>query len=305
MNRNNQEGAALLLVLWVLVLLTGIVTEFAYSMRTEVTITRNFKEEQEAYYAALSGIELAKAEILSARGSMYLDERGELIFGERGSGMKREGRVGETFYAYSIVDEERKINLNSATPDQLRYLFRSAGVEGAQLDTIVDSILDWRDPDQLHRASGAEEDYYRSLPKPYSCKDGPFDAVEELLLVKGMTPEILYGSRGRGATFTGVAKYLTAHSSHAINPYTAEKVVLEAKLGTIGIEPRLPHVTAGLAAGQTGGGVVASSFFTILSTGRRGEITRTVKAVVAKKNAKILETLYWNDNWTDHAGAGI
>jgi general secretion pathway protein K len=304
-NRNNQEGAALLLVLWVLVLLTGIVTEFAYSMRTEVAITRNFKEEQEAYYAALSGMELAKAEILSARGSMYLGERGDLIFGDRGSGPQREGKVGETFYAYSIEDEERKINLNSATPDQLRYLLRHAGVEGAQLDMIVDSILDWRDPDQLHRASGAEEDYYRSLPKPYSCKDGPFDAVEELLLVKGMTPEILYGTKGRGATSTGVARYLTVHSSHAINLYTAEKVVLEAIFGTAGAALRLPHAHAGLAAGQTGGGVVASSFFSIFSTGSRGETTRTVKAVVVKKNEKILETLYWNDNWTEHAGAGI
>jgi general secretion pathway protein K len=304
MNRNNQEGAALLLVLWVLVLLTGIVTEFAYSMRTEVAITRNFKEEQEAYYAALAGVELAKAEILSARGTASLDDRGELVFGERGNGPSRQGTIGAASYVYSLMDEERKINLNSATPDQLRALFRHAGLEGVQLDTIVDSILDWRDPDQLHRLNGAEEDYYRSLARPYSCKDGPFDAVEEMLLVRGVTPEILYGPKGGGATHEGVAKYLTVHSSHAINLYTAEKVVLEAIFGTAGIEPRLLHAHAGLAAGQPGEGVVASSFFTILSTGRRGEIRRTIKAVFSKKNETTLDTLYWDDNWTDQ-GRGI
>jgi general secretion pathway protein K len=57
----------------------------------------------------------------------------------------------------------------------------------------VDSILDWRDEDSLHRANGAEDDYYRSLPEPYEAKDDDFESVEELLLVKGVTPEMFHG----------------------------------------------------------------------------------------------------------------
>ena len=64
----NEKGVvALLLVLWVMVILVAIAGEFSYSMRTEVNITRNFKEEEESYQLALAGIERAKIEILSAK----------------------------------------------------------------------------------------------------------------------------------------------------------------------------------------------------------------------------------------------
>jgi hypothetical protein len=60
-------------------------------------------------------------------------------------------------------------------------------------DEIADSIIDWRDTDEQVSATGAESEYYQSLQPPYQCKNGPFETVEELLLVKGMTPELLYG----------------------------------------------------------------------------------------------------------------
>ena len=53
--------------------------------------------------------------------------------------------------------------------------------------------MDWRDKDNLHRLNGAEDDYYLSLPQPYKCKNGDFTSIEELLLVRGVTPEIFYG----------------------------------------------------------------------------------------------------------------
>ncbi len=61
----NQRGIALMMVLWVMVFLTVIATEFAFSMRTEANITRNFKEEIQGYYLARAGIALALAEILT------------------------------------------------------------------------------------------------------------------------------------------------------------------------------------------------------------------------------------------------
>jgi type II secretory pathway component PulK len=97
-----------------------------------------------------------------------------------------------------ITDEASKLNLNTATEAQLRRLVKAAvGEENEEIDPqgIVNAILDWRDSD--HRARGedadTEGDYYRRLPKPYRVKNGPFDTVEELLLVKGVTGQILYG----------------------------------------------------------------------------------------------------------------
>ncbi len=283
-----------MLVLWVMVLLTAIAAEFVLSMRTEVNITRNFKEETRTYYAALAGIEEAKAEILSARGPVYIDEDGVLVLGEEAP--VREGTFGNVRYSYTITDEEGKINLNSATPQQLRYILSESGVEDAEIDTITDSILDWRDADDLHRLNGAEEEYYRSLPKPYSCKDGPFDTVDELLMVKGMTAEILFGAED-GLKYKGITGYLTAKSSGMININTAKRPVLEAGFGPAAAENILMQRSAGPLLVPTAGGTVKSTYFTVISTGRSGKISRTIKAIIVRKrDGTAVETLYWNDN---------
>jgi len=58
---------------------------------------------------------------------------------------------------------------------------------------VTDSILDWLDEDEEARAYGAELEVYSTLPTPYSPKNGPIDSVEELLLVRGVTPQLLFG----------------------------------------------------------------------------------------------------------------
>jgi len=64
---------------------------------------------------------------------------------------------------------------------------------GMTQDT-VDAILDWLDSDDESREFGAEAEYYNSLPTPYSPANGPLQTVEELLLVRGVTPNLLFGA---------------------------------------------------------------------------------------------------------------
>ncbi len=101
------------------------------------------------------------------------------------------------FVRFGITDESAKLNLNTATPDQLLKLVSHAVGENDQVDPqiIVDAIIDWRDSDATPSGedAGTEGEYYRSLEKPYRVKNAPLDTVEELLLVKGVTPEVLYG----------------------------------------------------------------------------------------------------------------
>ena len=58
---------------------------------------------------------------------------------------------------------------------------------------LINALLDWRDADNDTREGGAESDYYNTLEPPYNAKNGPFDSIEELLLVKGFNAAILYG----------------------------------------------------------------------------------------------------------------
>ena len=293
---------ALVLVLWVMVVLIAIVGEFSYSMRTEINITRNFKEEEEAYQLALAGIEQAKLEILSVKkpAVMYLNEEGILVFDEEAEEPEREGELGKGSFKYTITDEDGKLNINKASVGQLKNLFIETGVDITEVDTIVDSIMDWLDTNDLHRWNGAEEDYYSSLKEPYSCKDGPFDSIEELLLVKGMSREILYGSGDEDDEniYQGVAEYLTVYGSGNININTAPEVVLEVRLGAENANNIINRREEGPLSAPVANGKVTSSFFTIISTGANADdtIKRSVKAIIQKKN-KNLETLYWNDNF--------
>ena len=107
----------------------------------------------------------------------------------------------------SISDEYGKINLNallvmgdSGQLEENEYLISALRtffqLRDPQLETDpVDAILDWLDYGDMDetRQEGAENDYYTSLEIPYPCKNGPMDSIEELLLIKGITPELYYG----------------------------------------------------------------------------------------------------------------
>ena len=61
-------------------------------------------------------------------------------------------------------------------------------------EDVADAILDWLDEDEEVRELGAEAEYYNALQTPYSPANGPLLSVEELLLVRGVTPTLLFGA---------------------------------------------------------------------------------------------------------------
>lgn len=94
-----------------------------------------------------------------------------------------------------------------------------------QAEALLDAIGDWVDEDDDERPSGAEENYYQGLQPPYSCRNGVIPAVEELLLVKGMTAELLYGD----AEHDGLIEYITiAGDDGRVHLNTAPVPVLQA-----------------------------------------------------------------------------
>lgn len=100
-------------------------------------------------------------------------------------------------FRYGLEDESSRLNLNSlviadtyATNGGREMLM---SLPGMTVD-IADAIMDWIDEDDDTREFGAEFDYYQSLGSPYEPNNGPFNTVEELLLVRGVVPELLFGA---------------------------------------------------------------------------------------------------------------
>ena len=105
-----------------------------------------------------------------------------------------EGNLGGVRYGFE--DESTRLNLSTimtlenALPGSGKTLLMALP---DMTEEVADAILDWLDPDDDARELGAEVAYYSGLNPPYSPKNGPLDTIEELLLVRGVTPQLLLG----------------------------------------------------------------------------------------------------------------
>jgi general secretion pathway protein K len=198
------EGVALIMVLWVMAILSVVVLEFCLAMRTEVHITQNYKEELQLYSMAEGGVQRTIAELIYKHDpkiqQMRKTQKSEEIPPDKKEWVT-DGRpypipFDQGTCEIRIMSEAGKVNINVVSEFMLRKVIGQLGLEGEKRDIVVDSILDWRDPDDFYRVNGAENDYYQSLKEPYNCKNGNLDSIEELLLVRGITPDLFYGGKG-------------------------------------------------------------------------------------------------------------
>jgi general secretion pathway protein K len=201
--RSKAKGVALVMVLWVVAILSVIVLEFCFAMRTEVNITNHYKEELQLYAMAEGGFERAVTELIfkhdpgvqQMRKAMTLEEVPPEKMEWMADGRPYLLPFDQGTCEVRVMSEAGKININLVSESTLRKIVGNLGLEGEERDVVVDSILDWRDEDDFYRVNGAENDYYQSLKEPYDCKNGNLDSVEELLLVRGVTPDLFYGRK--------------------------------------------------------------------------------------------------------------
>lgn len=206
----SMRGAALLLVLWLIVLLTSLVGAFALTARIESLQGRMVSEGLVAEEAARAGIEYALVRVNDN------DPRRQW----RPDGRDYVWRFDRAALRIKIVDESAKINLNLADATLLAGLWRTLGVEQDQAARLASAIIDWRDPDPLSQAQGGAEDpQYAEAELPYGAKDAPFETVAELQQVLGMTPEL----------YAKAEPYLTVYGTLQVPDASfAEGTVLQA-----------------------------------------------------------------------------
>lgn len=307
----DARGFSLVIVLWVIAILMVIVTEFAFTVRVESGAVRNYKDEVLARELSIGGINRAVSEISEDYAAVTLDDEGRLVFQKRVEGVlravkaQREFDMGEGRVSYAIEDERGKLNINIATREMVGVMLRNAGVQEGDRDTIAASLMDWRDENHEFHLNGAEDDYYSDLPEPYEAKDGLLTTVEELLLLKGVTPEVYYGT-GRvppgyqvredaANSYDGISRQITVYGDGKININTAGETVLEAMIGKgKAQEVLLRRDTEGFFLIPEYGGVVSSDLFSIVSSGDVRGLKVTTRAIIERR-AKGVVISYWNE----------
>lgn len=271
------RGAALLLVLWLIVLLTALVGAFALSARIEQIQGRVLSHAVVGEQAARAGLEYALLRLGDP------DPQARWI----ADGRPYEWSFNGVPLQLRLMDETGKVDLNAADHALLAALLVALGAEAAEAGRLAGAIIDWRDPDGLGQVAGAAEDpEYAAAGLPYGAKDAPFDAVSELELVLGMPPELA----------ARMADHVTVYTGRALpDPNFAGSVVLRAT----GIDPD-PVLEARQAAGPVadpaagGSGTWSIDSRARLPDGRQSRLRAVVRAGGSLPGASYT-TLRWQE----------
>ncbi len=238
---NNNRGMALLMTILIISLILIMTLRFNTSMRSSLTSASNLQNNIALDYMAQSIFNAARGILSVDAAESSFDSLQEdwanlgaasgylSYFFQRGRGsiniLDHSGRLQVNSLIMKkedgwVVNEEQQnlwINLLSSAEFQL-------GEEEAA--GIVEAVIDWIDEDdEVLGFGGAESSYYQGLEIPYAPRNGPMEFIEELLLIRGITPELYYGTEET----TGLATLVTPYGSDGkININTADPLVLGA-----------------------------------------------------------------------------
>lgn len=179
---SNRRGLVIIAVLWMVVLLIVIIVTVGRSSRLDTKICLARTDELKCKWASRAGVDTAIAVLNDdLRASDSLND----LWSDNDEDFN-DVRLEGCFFNARVVDEASKLNVNTATKKQLLELTDMT-------EEIADAILDWRDRNDEPRRGGVEGGYYENLRYGYQIRNGPFRTIRELLLVKGVTEELLYG----------------------------------------------------------------------------------------------------------------
>jgi general secretion pathway protein K len=190
--RRQERGIALASVLWTVAALSLIAAAMLSSSMNAARISRNAWAQLQTQNAADTAIQRAALNLFDPRA----DHRFPM------DGTPHDEDVDGITVSVAIQSEDGRIDLNYAHRPLLHDLFKSAGADSALADALADRIVDWRSPKATRSLNGAAAGDYDKAGSAVRPRGGPFQSVDELGLVMGMTPEI----------FARVAPALTVYS---------------------------------------------------------------------------------------------
>jgi len=308
----------LILVILIVSILVAVALEMNRSSRAEVYDATNLSDSIKLLYMAKSGFHAGIGLLLMDKNNF--DALSEDWADVRLIAAKSKTLFTDGYFHVPIEDESGKIQINrlvtgNAFNEDVRGLmFRllsqpEFGLDERKIGEILEAVKDWIDKDDdITGSGGAERAYYGALENPYTPKNGPLDCIDELLMIKGMTKKLYYGTKET----PGLRQLLTVYGDGRININTAPKLVLRAlsedMTGAAADEMDqyrrnkdndLTHASwykqvSGMADITIDSRLITttSSIFRIVSTGILRQMSKTVSGVVKReadrKTAKIL-----------------
>jgi general secretion pathway protein K len=222
-----RRGFALLAALWLLVAISGVALEISLAARDRRLAIANTIEGARARAAAVSALADLQARLdrALARSRSAQGTSDAILMRDPWHDapvlLRDTVRLADARYAAVLRDADAYLNLDRATEAELRNLMTALHVDAGRADEIAQSIMDWRDADDLHRLDGAERVEYLRKGAPVLPPNGPFRTLAELRFVNGVTDDV----------YRRVRPYLTLLGSGQVNLNAAPEPVLRALPG--------------------------------------------------------------------------
>ena len=251
--QRRQDGMALIVVLWLVVLLSIMAAGHSKNVHTDTTLAARQVQSAKARALAEAGINHVILEMLAADSDRKLPVDGSLF----------NVRVGDDDVTIAIRDATGFIDLNAAKPELLEAALEACGVGETARRDLVDAILDWRDRDDLRRLHGFEDDDYMAAGVAWTPRDGAFEAVDELKYLPGMSQ----------ARYDCLAPFVTVHSGRGgLNMEYAPPALITALTGE--------EVPAAEADDGSAGGPRNGTFHIYASASGSAATVAAIEAVV-------------------------
>ncbi|HBB16868.1 MAG TPA: hypothetical protein DCZ97_07660 [Syntrophus sp. (in: bacteria)] len=230
---SNRRGVALILVLMVISIITALTIQLNRDTRSGIYEAANLSDGIRLRYIAESGFHVGEALLMADKNAF--DALTELWANTEMISLQSERFFDLGSFKLMIEDEGGKIAVNRLVSGNgynppirdllLRLLtgpyFR---LEQGKAIELVEAIKDWIDADDAVTGGGAERAFYAAREIPYTAKNAPLDCIEELLMVKGVSPDLFYGK----GDSPGLSRCLTVFGDGRVNINTAPKYVLRA-----------------------------------------------------------------------------
>jgi general secretion pathway protein K len=319
------RGSALIAVLWLVAALSAIAFALASTVRSETGRVTTAADGLKAYYLATGAVDRALLYVLWGRA--YRNPDGSSRYYDGAPYLHFQFPSGQA--VAEVIPELSKLNVNYAPPEELYQLAVALGAGPERARQVALGIVDWRTP-ALGQPDASPE-FSLAGPSSFRPRHASFEEIEELLLVKGMTPELFYGTyerdaQGRLAPRRGMRDCLSVYGSTGpLDANTAEPAAMAAA----GVPPdtisallqvrrqapilRMEQLNA-LGAGPSGAarlGLVTSSTFTIRATAQtrlpdgtlsdaRRSVAMLVKLLDRSQFAEPYHVLRWYGNvWAE------
>jgi general secretion pathway protein K len=233
--RKTKQGAALLAVLWLAAGLSAIALTIANTVRGETERSSTESDGLKAYYLAAGAID---------RMLLYLEKPNAFLNPDRTPLITDSTRVLQFDFPTGVVTgeiipETSKLDVNKADAKDLLSLLLALGEDPGQAELTLNGILDWRGPSQGGSLTGFDQ-FYLSMTPSFQARHASVQEIEELLLVRGVTPDLFYGSytrtaQGQFVAHAGLRDCLSVYGSSTatFDVNTVEPAVMQA----IGIAP--------------------------------------------------------------------